>query len=84
MSSLKAKFEAQNGLCYYCKQPTVMPPKLKKREPFIQPDNLATKEHLYPVGHILRDLGHQRIVMACRKCNQERNKEFHNIIKGNI
>lgn len=63
----------QSGLCYYCRcKMIVMPPTHRGR----LPDDAATIEHLDDRYSPERGkhFGEYRIVLACNRCNNERNK----------
>lgn len=64
----------QGGRCYYCRcEMTILPPTHKGR----LPDDAATFEHLddrYSPERG-RHYGEIRVVLACNKCNFERNRE---------
>lgn len=69
-----ALFQQQNGLCYWCGCPMVPPP--FKR--WGAPRNGATIDHLRDRTHPGRRepaRGEQRLVAACRDCNERRGAE---------
>lgn len=65
----------QNGLCYWCEQPTRL---VYRVPPGEQPDDVATLEHLDDKLEPMRGKrAHEgpRIVMACHGCNNRRAKK---------
>jgi len=69
-------FTEQKGLCYWCKQPMRIL-KMKPHKP--APPDLCTIDHLEPKFHPQRGTFAGKMVLrrvaACRKCNNERDKE---------
>lgn len=66
-------WQEQNGLCYWCRQPTVITKNGQKKGMY--PLNMATIDHLRSRLHPDRRepaRGQQRLVMACLACNQGR------------
>jgi hypothetical protein len=70
-TQLRAKHEAQGGLCFYCEQPAWLPPRDRSDLSNHRAKTRATREHLIHkcVGGTDHD---SNIVMACAACNHER------------
>lgn len=73
-AQLKRAYEAQHGLCFYCKFAAILPDaKFRQAIPCSSdwPPNVATREHL----RRRRDGGtdaDDNVVMACARCNWRR------------
>ncbi len=64
------KFIFQDGKCYWCNNSMTIRRSTARRTP----DNYATFEHLVDrFDSPDRTQGHQVVVLACNKCNRERN-----------
>lgn len=67
-------YREQNKRCFYCNKRTMMPPSEKLWDGDL-PKCLATIEHVYHKRDIRRTI-ENKIVMACYKCNQNKNDEY--------
>jgi hypothetical protein len=75
--SLRKKLLLQGkSKCHYCQ---IEVSTVQRRSKTPVHDTCATIEHLYPKGDIRRYLSGSKdnVVLACYKCNQERNEHFH-------
>jgi 5-methylcytosine-specific restriction endonuclease McrA len=72
----RTKMWARDPRCHWCGIVTIEPPPGDKRKHFA--DNEATIDHLRPRGDPTRRIpprnGERRLVVACRKCNNERDR----------
>lgn len=69
------RFDEQNGLCYYCKDPMLLMPRGFQG---IYPMNACTREHLddrYDPTRGKSVKGTIRVVAACKRCNEARSNE---------
>lgn len=65
-------FEQQRGLCHWCKQPMT----LRRKGNQTPPVNFATFEHVIRRADGGGN-GDDNVVLACRKCNNERHSDPH-------
>lgn len=73
--TLRMLFDKHNGRCFYCNCKTKLGCIFGMRHIEI-PKNAATIEHVYCRRDIRRCL-ENKLVLACYKCNQEKNNEFN-------
>ena len=79
-----ALFKMQKGLCFWCKQPMRLLDLGTLRRAKKLPHDMCTIDHLEPRWHPERGryegAGDFRLVAACLKCNNERDRELHKLI----
>lgn len=73
--SRKRRLFKQSPFCYWCGQKLVLELDLPTSH------NIATIDHLYPRLHKAHQSNKHKVVLACRRCNHDRNVADH---KGNV
>lgn len=68
----------ENKYCFWCGIEMTLEHTRGER----QPDNLATIDHIYHKGHPFRKKFRNLVVLACRRCNTDREFIFRTIYKG--